>query len=429
MMTNRPKLLFLTGYFPPLNHTACVRTRNLAKYVARTGWDVTVVTPRPDVWRGVENAAAVDAELAKEGILRIGTGFRWRCLQPGRLNCWNTGLGWVAGGICRRALQRLERYTDVDSWSGWIAEAEKACVPLRPEDVDVILATGSPFRTFALARRLARRLGRPYVLDYRDLWTGNPYTMYLDRPRTVRQETQVLRDSAAVTTVSSSCASSLDSRFDLGSKLHVVTNGYDPDEMAKVEGYPFDHFAIVYTGIFIPPTRVITPLLAALQQIKSNVNWMFHYYGPEGEHVHEEAHRFGIRDQVILHGQVPRKEVLSAVRGANIAVVVTSVAAKGTLEDKGIVTGKIFEPIGLGTPILLITPPGSDASEIAGRAGGACCVSGNNIEGIVSFILDVMSGRVPAVKEPSLYSWATIGCTLDTVLQEAMAQRSGSCRV
>ena len=41
------------------------------------------------------------------------------------------------------------------------------------------------------------------------------------------------------------------------------------------------------------------------------------------------------------------------VRGAGLAVVITSVNEPASLEDKGIVPAKIFEAIGLGTPTLL----------------------------------------------------------------------------
>ena len=42
---SRPKVLFLAYFFPPLNLIGCVRTRNIATYLTRVGWDVTVVTP------------------------------------------------------------------------------------------------------------------------------------------------------------------------------------------------------------------------------------------------------------------------------------------------------------------------------------------------------------------------------------------------
>ena len=106
-VAKKPKLLFLAYPFPPLQTIAAVRTGNIAKYLARLGWDVTVVTPDPSMWRNVEDSEKVSMELDREGISRILTGHRWRCLAAQYLNCWNQNLGWFAGGVCRTIARRL----------------------------------------------------------------------------------------------------------------------------------------------------------------------------------------------------------------------------------------------------------------------------------------------------------------------------------
>src|SRR5215471_7396290 len=158
---SRPKLLFLAYAFPPVNVTASVRTWNIAKYLTRLGWDITVVTPKPDLWRHVGNQEETNAQLKSEGINIIKTGHGWRCLVPGYLVTPDSRSAWLAGGLCRR----LARAYGIDSCVGWIKEAKKACWSLEAGDVDLILATGPPFSTFRLAKQLGERLNRPYVLD------------------------------------------------------------------------------------------------------------------------------------------------------------------------------------------------------------------------------------------------------------------------
>src|SRR5215831_17887358 len=91
----RPKLLFLAWCFPPARSIASVRAWNIAKYLARLGWEVTVVTPEPSLWRNVEAPQDVVAKLVSEGIRCIPTGHRWRWLSPDSLRSWNKGFGWV----------------------------------------------------------------------------------------------------------------------------------------------------------------------------------------------------------------------------------------------------------------------------------------------------------------------------------------------
>ena len=93
-LPGRPSVLFLSWAFPPVNAPACVRTMSIAKYLARSGWKVTVLTPDPVVFRRVEDSEHVAAILEKEGIRRILTGHRLACLIPDHLKCWNAGLGW-----------------------------------------------------------------------------------------------------------------------------------------------------------------------------------------------------------------------------------------------------------------------------------------------------------------------------------------------
>jgi glycosyltransferase involved in cell wall biosynthesis len=420
----RPKLLFLAHPFPPANTSGSVRTWNITKYMARLGWDISVVTPDPNLCRKLNDSNEVNAALQREGVQRILTDHRWRCLLPDHLKHWNDGVGRYASVICRR----IVRSFGIERGIGWIKATERACESIKAKEVDIILATGLPFASFTLARRLSHRLGCPYVLDYRDPWTGNPHTAHPFQPAVMRKEAALLASAAAVTIVSPSWAAELDRLFRLGPKLHVVTNGYDPEEFAQVKPYEFDHFAIIYAGVFYRPKRIISPVMAALQRLKASLNandpkWLFHYYGTQVEHVQEEARRFCVTDAVVLHGHVPRSTVLSAVRGAGIAVTISSVSEEAQFGEKGIIPGKLFEPLGLRTPSLLIAPRGGDAETIITTTTSGYRFTGNEIDGIASYLNDAIHGRIPRLKDGIVYAWPYIASRLDRVLKHAM--RSG----
>ena len=216
----------------------------------------------------------------------------------------------------------------------------------------------------------------------------------------------------------------MDKRFKLGSKLNVVTNGYDPEDLAQVKGFDFGHRAILYTGRFYPPKRSISPVMAALKHIKdcggdSVGEWYFHYYGTDVNHVLEAARQFNVSDKLRFHGQVPRSEVLSAVKGALAAVVVASVFSETFPADTGIVPAKIYEALGLGTPVLLIAPYGSDVQTVAEAGGMAGCFEGLDIDGMASFLLDLMQKGPLEARNPERYSWTAISRDLDRILRVA----------
>jgi glycosyltransferase involved in cell wall biosynthesis len=141
-------------------------------------------------------------------------------------------------------------------------------------------------------------------------------------------------------------------------------------------------------------------------------------------HIREQADRFGLTDRIVFHGQVPRQEALSAVKGANLAVVITSVEEEETLEDKGIVTGKIFEAVGLATPVLLIAPRGSDAGAITAATGLVKSFVGIEIQEMASFLQDVVGGKAPQSRNIENCSWATISKKLDALLRAVVVRDS-----
>jgi glycosyltransferase involved in cell wall biosynthesis len=422
----RGKLLFLAYSFPPVRTIATIRAGNIAKYLTRLGWEVTVVTTDPSVWQGVEDGEKASMELDREGIRRILTGHRWRCLDPIRLKCWNQNLGWFAGGVCRIIRRRLGIETDV----GWIKAAEQACSTLSPKDVDIILTTGPPFGIFRLARCLSDKWGCPYVLDYRDPWENPGEGRYAERVIRTTEEA-LIQGSAAVVSISESLLGG----GALGSKLHVITNGFDPEEMEQIKPYNFGHFAIVYAGAFYSPQRTITPVMQALKSVRGSridqsIPWKFHYYGPHNEHVRAEAQRFGVLDRVELHGLVPRSEALAAIRGAGLTVVITSVLEEtadpneaitnGKLHDKAIVTGKLFDALGLGAPTLIVGPRGADVDAVIQTTGLAHIIPARNINGIALFLEKAMSGQTPPPMNPHAYAWPNLIKKLDVILSKSI---------
>lgn len=424
MNRERPKLLFLAWSFPPIRAIGAVRTWNIAKSLTRLGWDVTVVTPDPQLIRNPDSPERIEAAIAREGIERIFTKHDWRFLSPDRFICKNGGIQWVIEGVCRRVARRF----GVSRGVGWLKQAQRACSHIRREEVDLILASGPPFDGFVLAERLAKMLGRPYVLDYRDPWWTEVRGMFrVLQPMVDRLEARLVTRSAAVTVVSPSWAADLDSQFNVGPKLHVLTNGYDPEELADIEPHYFGHFAIVYTGIFYPPERVITPVLSALKLLDRKQvrgEWCFHYYGDDDRHVREEALRLGVGHRVKLHGMVSRLAALSAVKGANVAIVIASVSENASDGLAGWIPAKIFETVGLGVPVLLIAPFGSDVEKIGGPTGLIHRFSGRDIQGIASFLEKTILGSINIEKKDvESLSWTWIGQKLDRILREHTSAR------
>ncbi len=263
------------------------------------------------------------------------------------------------------------------------------------------------------------------MLDYRDPWTaGPPHDVQYKRPRWRRKEASILAEASGVSIVSPNWAHLLRQHFPQAPKIAVIPNGYDPAELEGVQPRHFGHFTLLYAGKFYLPLRSVTPLVAALkrlQQICPENDCHLHYFGAAGEYVQREAETHGVAGRIVLHGNVPRREVLAAIAGANAVAVVTSVEERCGPESKGIVTGKVFEPVGLGTPVLLVAPADSDAHEVLATVGNGRAFAGPDCDGMAGYLMDLARGRLPDRRRPEAYSWSELIANFDSFLREILA--------
>lgn len=412
-MPRRPTVLFLARSFPPISSIASVRSKNVAKHLTRLGWTVRVVTPDPRlVRRGLRNDTAAMNEVSN--VDRIETGYKWKFLLHGFFEGAESGLAY----LCSRLGRRAAGWLSIEDGAGWVNPVIQACSDIRAGEVDVVLSTGSPYLSFIAARSLARRLDCPYVLDYRDPWTTSPHAR--EAPIWIRSlEKRLLGSASAVTVVSPSWTTYFESLAP-GTKVTTITNGYDRESMAAVEPTVFDSPTLVYAGGFYPPKRTLVPVFRALGIARRAVPRLeFLYLGPDQAAVSEWARSEGVERFVRSGGTVRRAEVWAAMKGAVASVVVTSVSQEAEPIDRGILPGKLYESIGLRSPVLLIAPEGTDARTVIAEAGAGVSASGAEIEMIATHMIR-LSRRVtvPTWDNAERYSWGEVVQDLDSVLRQ-----------
>lgn len=214
-----PRLLLVSHAFPPRNTAAAIRAYDMAKWLTRKGWIVTVLTPHASAWGIADGADAFADELSMQGI---------RCIRTPHQRCWLLGLRSDDGKnpVARSVGRHVAALLGIEREVGWARDAEKACAGLVPEDVDLILASGPPFVSFSLAKRVAEKLGKRYALDYRELCALAPRKRSIRRNRTLAEEQIVLARSAATIAVSEFLALSLKRGFAMEASPHVIPDRF-----------------------------------------------------------------------------------------------------------------------------------------------------------------------------------------------------------
>lgn len=254
----------------------------------------------------------------------------------------------------------------------WVVRSLWRLRPLRHREYDVVFSSFGPFASVWLGWAIQRRGRRPWVVDFRDLIVQDVY------PAPVRSflrwhERRMVRSASAVTAVSNGLVEALqpDLRVnDGGAAVHLVRNGFEPSiEDGRRSASPKDGvLRIGYTGNMYSGRRDARALFQALRFAIDSREMMadkveVHYAGSDGTEFRRQASVSGVASLVIDHGAVSKNDALALQARCDILLALSW----NSMSQKGIVTGKVFEYMQCGSPIVAITGgdlPGAELSAL-----------------------------------------------------------------
>ena len=376
-MHNRAlRILFLSGYFPPLAPMGAVRSGKLADYWTKTGHDVRIIAVAfgsGDDERQRQSATYVrylpyrrPGQIVtgiKAMIMRSPLG-HWMFARPKRAEKiggkeHGTQTAEEAATNAHGLLQFYRQLMQFpDRCCTWIGPAVDLALSWRGEWMpDLIYSSGPPQSGHVAAARLSASLGVPWIAELRDLWVGDPY---IDRHPIIhalheRMARKTLAKAAAYVVVTKSAADYM--KANARAPVVISYNGFDPQDFAGLETAE----PIVHAGVIYPGRRDPTPLfkaIAALGDEGKRIRCLF-YHDANGS-VAILADRYGIRQSVEIRDAIPRAEILRVERQADILLECRWQDPAGD----GVIPGKLFEYIGARRPILSIGSLTGEAAEI-----------------------------------------------------------------
>jgi glycosyltransferase involved in cell wall biosynthesis len=250
------------------------------------------------------------------------------------------------------------------------------------EKFDVVFASNLPATNGITGAKIARSLGLPFVVEYRDLWTGNPYhnlthPTALHRALNARLERAMLRNASRVSCLSTGIADRIAEMYDdvLREKPQVNYNFFDPGEFPATGLTPQKPgaFTISYVGamylsrnpeMFFRGLRLfITRHQIAPEQLR--FRWLGLIVGIAG--LQEMICRNGMEPYIDFLGQIPHGDALNELRRSQVSLVIQSA------DDAIHIPGKIFEAMGARVPLLAIANPCEVTSIIDRTQAGLHC--------------------------------------------------------
>jgi glycosyltransferase involved in cell wall biosynthesis len=148
----------------------------------------------------------------------------------------------------------------------------------------------------------------------------------------------------------------------------VVLNGFDRHAASAAPAHPDGHapLRIVYTGVIYPGRRDPSPLFAAIAMLGVGARDVkVDFYGQHLRTVSELAQHYGVSGQVHLRGPIAHIDSLAQQQMADVLLLLLWSDPR----EAGVYTGKLFEYIGSGRPILAVGGAQGVAAEMIRSRG------------------------------------------------------------
>lgn len=343
------RVLLITYSFPPQASAGALRPGYLGRYLPEYGWEVSVVTRASAVPPfSVPLFPAGKASVAQRQDPSVSN-------RP----------------LLRRALGKTrDTLAFPDELVGWIPMAVRAGMQaVRSRHFDAVLSTALPMSAHVAAWYLSKRTGLPWIADYRDAWSGNPYMPWGPLKSFAERtfEQFLIRHAAAVTTVSEPIAKQLE-------RVHsrtatAIPNGYDEADWQDCALPVPQSFDLIYAGNLYDGKRSPEMLFQALRELQEVHHpaggASVHFYTVNNIGLHEAAQRHGVSSQIFIHGFVPRPEVLRRQREAAVLLILLN-ADPRTENETG---SKYLEYLGARRPMLVCGSSGSVMRSIVSSSG------------------------------------------------------------
>ncbi|MFH1884614.1 MAG: glycosyltransferase [Planctomycetota bacterium] len=405
--TKRNRVLVLAYQFPP-DTGSVQRVKKYVQYLPEFGWQPIVLTRKISEYRNMDQASLHGLPETTQ-IVRVGPGdwfARIRARVVGQEKSVGKDNNIEAVNVSGQGRKRLLRWLRglyrashawliwPDSAVGWLPSAFLTSLRLViTKKIRVIYTVSPPHSTHLVGVVLKWLAGVRWLADFRDPWANDP-----DIPMPTRfhkevhcwAERLVLRTADEIVTTTDFHTEYMRSRLPSSDSLrvHTITNGYDPQDMANLPPYSDSGFQITYAGGFYA-SRSVTPFLRALAQLQAHNPGIFEqvivrFIGSNHELMTGEIASLGIQRIVRFPGYLDhRRTIEELARSAVLLLVVHS----DPLVACTSIPAKLFEYMAIGRPILAISPTGSSA-ELVKSSGTGVVVDPSDVEGIENTILE-----------------------------------------
>lgn len=283
-----------------------------------------------------------------------------------------------------------------DARVGWAPFAIRTASKLHKEKpFDAVLTSGPPHSCHLIGRALKRKTNLPWVADFRDPWTGINFYHELPMTRWAQKkdasmERSTLEEADAVITVSPSWAKLLQAKG--ARNVSVVHNGYDEDDFSDVRVPELSEvFTMAHVGSMYPSRNpeTIWRSIHLLRESGKLKNVQIKLAGIVSDDVRDSLQSFGLLDIAEIVPYVSHDEAIQLMVSSDVLLL----SIEEFKNDTGMITGKLYEYLRSGRPVLALGPVGGDAQKLLEETGGGQLFGRDDLDGVQQFLLSVYTQK------------------------------------
>ena len=349
------KVLIVIYNYSQTESIASIRIRGLAKYLPAYGWQPVILTSRSGI-RPDSHTTIIEtecADLKKEWKLRLGLDDE-RTLRDQRGAASHKNRPSLLD-LALNLWEEVFCYPDScrSTWlEGAVAEGSQR---LSSERFDAIISSFGPPTSHLIGAKLKELTGVPWLADFQDLWTQNPYYHFSSVRRLIERKLEVntLAMADALVTVTEPFATSL-KNLHKGKKVACIPFGFDPDDLNP--GTPVtEQFTITHTGGLYKGKRDPHSLFKATrdlieQGVINASDVRIDFYGHDEGWLGREIRENNMAELARIHGLVSRDKALSCQRRSQLLLLLTW----NDPREKAVCPGKLYDYLASQRPILSI---------------------------------------------------------------------------
>jgi len=392
------KVLIITYYWPPSGGAGVQRWLKFAKFLPEFGWEPIILTVDPEYAAYPVTDKSLSSELsANTRVFKTPATDYFSIYKKDKSRIPTAGFANSVDNTLKGKLLRFIRgnFFIPDPRKGWNKFAfKKGCELIQNENIKHIITTSPPHSTQLIGLNLKKRFPEiKWVADLRDPWTEiyyykQFYPTFFSKTIDSGYEKSVLKNADRILTVGNSLKESFSQKVKgIENKTDVISNGYDESDFKDVRPVNPARFTITYVGT-LSDIYPLSGIVNALKKFKSEGNdFLLRFVGT----VPGKSKDFilsGIADSSLeFITYVAHNEAVNYMMNSSVLLLIIPSHSS----NKSIITGKLFEYLASGKPILCLGPGDGDAARIIEKCKSGITCGYDETDKISEFMKNINS--------------------------------------